>query len=184
MSAPYSDEDPRRTSALAYWRYAHDHLRVARALSSRHRLRNTEAQVQHHLVAQAIEFALKAHLRASGITPSTLADDYRHDLARMLDASLGMGLSPLPDAASGALVDLAAHHGDTEFRHVLTEPHAYPDLDAACQAVHWILDAIAPQVARDYSLHHAQHTSPSTESFVRRLRADLAATSHELLPLE
>jgi hypothetical protein len=41
------------------------------------------------------------------------------------------------------------------------------------QAGVWILDRIAPEVAEHYFLHFAGDTSPSTEEFVRRLRADL-----------
>ncbi len=178
------DNDQRRTSALACWRYAHDHLRAARMLCQRNRLRNGEAQAHYHLVAQALEFALKAYLRASGVSTSMLAADYGHDLARLFEAALDHGLAGVPDDVVAALVFLAPHHGEREFLHVLHEPAAFPDLDNAFQAVHWMLDAIAPCVARDYTLHYAQDTSPTTEAFVRRLRTDLAATAHELLPLE
>jgi hypothetical protein len=118
------------------------------------------------------------------VEPTSLARDYGHDLAHLFEAALAHGLSPIPDGAVEALMGIAPHHGETEFRHVLHEPAALPDLDGAFHAAHCILDAIAPHVARDYSLHYAQQTSPSTESFVRRLRADLSATSHELLPLD
>jgi hypothetical protein len=155
MSAA-SDNDQRRTSALAWWRYAHDNLRAARMLCRRHRLRNTEAQAHYHLVAQSIEFALKAHLRASGV----------------------------PDEVVAAIVAIAPHHREREFLHVLHEPGAFPDLDSAFHAVHWMLDASAPLVALDYTLHFAHDGSPTTDAFVRRLRADLAATAHELLPLD
>lgn len=150
----------------------------------RHRLRNTEAQAHYHLVAQSLEFALKARLRASGISSSMLATEYGHDIARLFEATVEQGLVGVPDEVVAAIVFIAPHHRQREFLHVLHEPAAFPDLDNAFHAVHWILDAIAPVVAHDYTLHFAQDTSPTTESFVRRLRADLEATAHERLPLE
>ena len=182
MSAA-DDNEHRRTSALACWRYAHDHMRAARTLCCRHQLRNAEAQAHYHLIAQAFEFALMAYLRAAGVPSSTLRTEYGHDLARLFEAALQHGLTGVPEGVVAPLMFFAGHHREREFRHVLDDPDGFPDLDDAWQALSWILDAIAPFVARDYTTRFAQANSPSTESFVLRLRADLAATAQENLPL-
>ena len=41
-AAPAAVDETRRTSPLAYWRYAHDYLRVVRDLSRQHRIAGTE----------------------------------------------------------------------------------------------------------------------------------------------
>ena len=66
--APIVDER-QRTTALALWRYAHDYLRVARALCEQHKIRSAESQAVYHLAAQGLEFALKSFLRAKGVSP-------------------------------------------------------------------------------------------------------------------
>jgi hypothetical protein len=166
---------PQRTSALALWRYAHDYLHLTKMLCARHHVRCDESQVPFHLMAQAIEFALKAHLRANGMTPRALADDIGHSLDEALQRAVALGLPPLPAPAHAAVAALAPHHCNDAFHHV-TDVDAFPDLDPLFAAAAHVLDAIAEEVAADYVAGYAGPGSPTTADFVRRLRADLSAT--------
>lgn len=169
------EQDTRRSSALAYWRYAHEYLRAARALSAQLRLPSVESQPLYHLCAQAVEFALKAFLRACGVGPREIVERYGRAIDRALQACLRQGLPPLPGAELAAVRRLAAHHGPQGF--VVYGAHdAATDLDAGCNAVCWILEVTVPVVAEDYVLHYAEPGSPSIEVFIARLRADLSAT--------
>jgi hypothetical protein len=169
-------EEEHRTTALALWRYGHDYLRVAKMLCRRHRLRCDESQVPFHAIAQAIEFALKAFLRTKGHTPEQLDEEFGHSLMRALDRALLLGLPPLPRAAHEAVEQLAPHHREREFRHVVSR-EAYPDLRPLYAAAVHVLDAIAADVAADYVDGFSADGSPTVDEFVRRLRADLAATA-------
>src|SRR5690348_4054555 len=100
----------RRTAALAYWRYAHDYLRAAQELCSKHEVSYAEAQPVYHLVAQAQEFAFKAFLRASGVPPETLAERYECALDAAFDEALARGLPAPPPLVTGGVRSLAAHH--------------------------------------------------------------------------
>src|SRR5262245_59133698 len=105
------DQDElKRTSPLAFWRYAHDYLRAAQTLCRQHRLRIEETQVPYHLAAQGLEFALKAYLRARGATMAHLQDDVRHSLLAALDECEAQGLPPLSPGSRAAIVEIAACH--------------------------------------------------------------------------
>lgn len=173
----FVEEETRRTSALAFWRYAHDYLRTAQSLCSAHRLLCAESQVAYHLAAQALEFALKAFLRAAGVPADELRDRIRHSLASAFDRALELGLPPPPEEALTAIEDIAPHHQDFAFAHMQADDGEYPDLEPLFGAVHWLLDVITPAVARDYAAHYAAEASPSADELVGRLRADLAATA-------
>jgi hypothetical protein len=176
MNAGEPQDVPKRTTALALWRYAHDYLRVAKMMCSRHRLRCDESQVPHHVMAQAIEFALKAFLRTRGVTVAQLSTDFGHSLDRALERALRLGLPPLPRPAHAAIEAIAPYHREREFRYVPDE-QGFPDLRPLYAAAVHILDAIADDVAADYVSEFGADGSPTAEEFVRRLRADLAATA-------
>ena len=53
-------DEAQRTAALAFWRYAHDYLRIAQTLCKQHRIACIESQVPYHIAAQGLEFAMKA----------------------------------------------------------------------------------------------------------------------------
>lgn len=177
-----TDQGLRRTNALAYWRYAHDYLRAARTLCSRHRLDCNEAQANYHLAAQALEFALKAFLRAHGVSAETLWTDFRHSLPRALDAAIVRGLPQPPQHVLRALHAIAPHHQDAQFVHVGLAPDDISEIAPIFDAVYWLLRAIAPMVAADYTAHYSDQASPSTDAFITRLHADLSATMSEALP--
>ena len=179
-----ADLEVRRTNALAYWRYAHDYLRAVRTLSGHHRLDCDEAQANYHLAAQALEFALKAFLRARGVPADTLCNDYRHSLPRALREAIARGLPTPPREVTEALNAIAPHHQDTQFIYVPSDQGAFPDLAPLFAAANWLLEAIAPVVAADYTAHYSAEASPSTEAFIVRLRADLSATMSESSTLQ
>lgn len=169
----------RRTAALAYWRYAHDYLRVAQELCSKHDISDAEAQPVYHLAAQALEFALKAFLRAAGVQPEPLTEQYGCALDTAFDEALARGLQAPPPLVTGAVRSLAAHHRPEGF--VRLDASSTPSADPKLffDAVHWLLDAIVPIVAEDYTTHYSDESSPSKESFMLRLRAALSATPVE-----
>lgn len=170
-----TNHEQRRTAALAYWRYAQDHLRAARALCTKNEVSSVEAQPVYHLAAQAFEFALKAFLRARGVAADAIVANYTCMLDQALDDATARGLPALPAHLTAAARALEAHH----------RPEAFVRLDEASasvvepaqffELVHWTLDAIVPIVAEDYAAHYSGEGSPSKESFMLRLRADLSA---------
>jgi len=59
----------------------------------------------------------------------------------------------------------------------LTVPDgAFPEVDPLVAAGIFVLNAIAPDVATHFVVHLGGETTPTVETFVRRLRADLTAT--------
>ena len=170
--------EQRRTAALAYWRYAHDYLRVAQELCSKHDVSYAEAQGVYHLAAQALEFALKAFLRASGVPPESLTEQFGCALDTAFDEALARGLQA-PPFVTGAVRSLAAHHRPEGFVRLDATSTASAEPKVFFDAVHWLLDAIVPIVAEDYTTHYSNESSPSKESFMLRLRAALSATPTE-----
>jgi len=170
-------DETQRTTALALWRYAHDYLRCARALTTQHRVRCTESQVVYHLAAQGLEFALKSYLRAKGVSPILLATEVGHSLTNALERSCTLGLSPLPDASRACIEALAPHHQDGQFTYLDDQADAFVDAQPYVAVGVQILDRIVPDVVADYVDHHADPASPPAAEFVQRLRIDLLATA-------
>lgn len=171
--------DTRRTAALAYWRYGHDYLRAARDLCHKHEVCYAEGQPVYHLAAQALEFALKAFLRARGVPPESVVERYGCALDVAFDEAGTRGLPASPGAVSSAVRTLAAHHRPEGFVRLDETSAASAEPRLFFDAVHWVLDAIVPIVAEDYTAHYSDESSPSKESFMLRLRADLSATANE-----
>jgi hypothetical protein len=171
-----ADNEARRTSPLAYWRYAHDYLRVARTLARQHQIPCVDAQVPYHAAAQGIEFALKAHLRARGASVASLRTDIGRSLSKALARSEAEGLPPMPAPWRSAVAEIAFCHQDSQFAYLTTPENAFPELDPLIGAGIFILDSIAPDVARHFVENLAGNATPTVETFVRRLRADLSAT--------
>jgi hypothetical protein len=176
MVSPSSDES-RRTSPLALWRYAHDYLRAARSLSRQHQIACSESQAAHHVAAQGIEFALLAFLTARGASLEQVRRDVGRSLYKALARSESMGLPPIPSPWRAAVAEIAPCHQDTQFVYLAAPENTFPDLDPVVDAGIFILDRIAPDVAVQFVIHLGDSASPSVETFVRRLRADLSATS-------
>ena len=171
-----NDHEARRTSPLAFWRYGHDYLRIARTLCRQHRIPCAESQVAYHAAAQGIEFALKAFLRARGVTADALRSEVGHSLSAALARSEAQGISPLPAPCRAAVMEIAPCHQAGQFVFLTAPDGAFPEIDPLVAAGIFVLDAIATDVATHFVVHLGGEATPTVETFVRRLRADLTAT--------
>ncbi len=178
---PTSDE-ARRTAPLALWRYAHEYLRAARGLCRQISVRCVESQVPYHIAAQGIEFALKAHLRAKGVSMNALRTEVGHSLLAALTRCEALGLAPMPIRCREAIAFVAPCHQNEQFVYPATPAKAFPDIDPLIDAGVWILDHIAPEVVEHFVTHLAGTASPTVGQFLQRMRADLSATSESVRP--
>ena len=180
MSPPILSDEAQRTAALAFWRYAHDYLRAAQTFGSQHKVASADSHVPYHVAAQGLEFALKAYLRAKDVSPSALRLEVGHSLVEAMNRCVALGLPPLPANAREAIEAIAPYHQQDRFQYFACDHDEFPRLDPLVLAGLWILEHAAEDVAAHYVKHHAAPASPSVVDFVRRLRADLSATSGKL----
>jgi len=176
MPSTRSDE-AKRTSPLALWRYAHDYLRAAQSLCRQHQVASSESQAPYHIATEGLQFTVKAYLRAKGATMDELNGEIGHSLARALARGEANGLPEVPSHWRPAIAELAACCHDDGFVYLGARESSMVDIGSVVDAGVWMLDRIAPEVAEHYVAHLATDASPSAEEFVRRLRADLSATS-------
>src|SRR4030095_13357830 len=120
---------------------------------------------------------LLAFLTARGASLDDIRNDVGRSLYKALARSEGEGLPPIPAPWRAAVAEIAPCHQDTQFVYLATPKDTFPDLDPVVDAGIFILDRIAPDVAVQFVVHLGDNTSPTVETFVRRLRADLSATS-------
>jgi hypothetical protein len=179
-----TDDEIIRTTPLAFWRYAHDHLRAARDLAHKHRIACIDSQVAFHVAAQGVEFALKAFLRARGVSVARLREEFGHSLARALAHGEALGLPFVPPRLRAAMLQVAVYHQDTHFLYRASPNGEFPDIDPLVDAGVYVLDCIAPEVAEHFVVNHGAAATPTAETFVRRLRADLSATTDGVAPAE
>lgn len=171
------DDEASRTSPLAFWRYAHDHLRTARDLGRKHRIACVDSQVVFHVGAQGIEFALKSFLRARGMSVTQLRTEVGHSIMKALARSEAQGLPFIPPRFRSAISQVAVYHQNTHFLYRETSEDAFPDVEPVVDAGIYVLDCIAPDVAEHFVVNLGAAATPTVETFVRRLRADLSATA-------
>ena len=176
-AAPAAVDETRRTSPLAYWRYAHDYLRVVRDLSRQHRIAGTESQASLHLAAQAIDFALLAYLTARGTSVTEARAGTGRSLSRSLERAEGLGLPPLTRRWQAAVAELAGCLGEAKFKFLPMSAEVFPDLDPVIEAGVFILDQCAPEVAESFVKRFGDGESATVASLLQRLRVDLAATT-------
>jgi hypothetical protein len=176
------DDEAKRTSPLALWRYAHDYLRAAQTLCRQHRVASTESQAPYHVATEGLQFTVMAFLRAKGATMEELNSEIGHSLSKALAHGEAKGLPNVPEHWRSAIAELAECSHEDEFVYLDAQHARLVDVAPIVDAGVWILDRIAPDVAEHYVVHLAGHGSPSTEEFVRRLRADLSATSQAVRP--
>jgi hypothetical protein len=181
MPMPIADEE-RRCAPLALWRYAHEYLRSARHLCTEISVRCGESQVPYHMAAQGIEFALKALLRARGASMAELDRDVGHSLSAALELCETLGMPALPEPWRAAILQVARCHRNDGFVHLPLACDAFPDIVPLVDAGVWILDWIAPEVVEHFTLRLADARSPAPAQFLRRMRADLSATSGVVRP--
>ena len=172
-----TNEEAKRTAPLAFWRYAHDYLRAASGLCHGNRTLCTESQVPYHVVAQGLEFALHAYLRADGVTTAELRSLAGHSLVKAMALCSERGMPPLPEKWQSAFQGIAACHTDRGFQYFAAADDAYAEVSPLVDAGVWILDHVAPIVADHYVQNLGAAGSPSAGEFVRSLRAALSAMS-------
>ena len=172
-----NEDEAKRTSPLALWRYAHDYLRAAQTLCRQHRIACHESQAPYHVATEGLNFTIKAFLRARGATMPELDRLIGHSLLEALIRGEAQGLPRIPQQWREAVTEVAARCQQHQFVYLETVGTEFLDVEPLVDAGVWILDRIAPEVAEHYVLHLAGAASPSTEEFVGRLRADLRATS-------
>ena len=168
-------DEAKRTAPLAFWRYAHDYLRAASSLCHGNRTLCIESQVPYHIVAQGLEFALHAYLRAMGVTTTEIRARLGHSLDKAMALCEAHGMPPLPAHWQPAFRDLAACHTDRGFEYFVAAEDAYAEISPLVDAGVWILGHVAPIVADHYVRNLGIDGSPSAREFVRSLRAALSA---------
>ena len=87
------------------------------------------------------------------------------------------GLPPLPSRWQAAIAEVAPCCQERQFVYFAPSEPKFLDVEPLVEAGVWMLDRIAPDVADHYVRHLAGEASPSSQEFVRRLRADLRATT-------
>ena len=170
-----SHDEAKRTAPLAFWRYAHDYLRAASSLCHGNRTLCIESQVPYHMVAQGLEFALHAYLRAKDMTTAELRTRLGHSLTKAMALCEADGMPPLPAQWQRAFRELSACHTDRGFEYFVAAEDAYAEISPLVDAGVWILGHVAPIVADHYVRNLGSDGSPTTEEFVRSLRAALSA---------
>ncbi len=174
---PVEDES-RRTAALALWRYGNDYLKAAQGLCQDMRITCNESQAHYHLAAQGIEFALKSFLRAKGVTPGDLSARISHSLLDALQEALARDLPPPP--VWRTIQFIAPHHRDDQFLSFVAADGDFPEFTPMLAAGTWILAQVAADVAADYFAYYAHGSASAIDDMLRRMRADLHATSSKI----
>ena len=172
-----SNEETKRTAPLAFWRYAHDYLRAASSLCHANRTLCAESQVPYHMVAQGLEFALHAYLRANGVTTEELRTTVGHSLVKAMAMCQRYGMPPLPAQWQPAIQDLVKCHTDRGFEYFVAADDSFADISPLVDAGVWLLNEAAPIVADHYVRNLGAEGSPTAEEFVRSLHAALSAIS-------
>ena len=184
MHQTHADVESRRTAALALWRYSHDYLRAAQGLSETNSIAVNESQALYHLAAQAIEFALKSHLRARGMTPEDLSSRIGHSLIDALQEALARDLPTPPAEIVRAIRFIAPHHRDDQFRYLAAGYGEFPMLEPLLAAGTWILGQTAADAVADYFVYHGKYSEAASDDMLRRLHADLDITRSKLHRLQ
>ena len=177
MRSTHHQNESKRTSPLALWRYAHDYLRAAQTLSRQHKIACHESQAPYHVACDGLNFAIKAFLRTRGATMTELDRIIGCSLTEALIRSEAQGLPAIPARWRMEVAEIAACCQEHEFVYMATTDSTFIDVEPLVEAGVWILDRIAPDVAEHYAEHLAGDASPSAAEFVGRLRADLKATA-------
>ncbi len=177
MRSTHHENEAKRTSPLALWRYAHDYLRAAQALACRNRIACHESQAPYHVASEGLIFAIKAFLRTRGATMTELDRIIGCCLTEALIRGDAQGLPRFPARWALAVAEIAASSEDHQFVYMTTAESTFIDVEPLVEAGVWLLDQIAPDVVEHYAQHLAGDASPSQDEFVGRLRADLRATA-------
>ena len=126
-----------RTSPLGLWMYADSYLDAASCVAAHSR--HPHREPVYLLYAHAVEFALKAFLRAKGVSIGEI-EARGHSLAPLLNACRAHGFREPPHiekagAAAVSLLDL----GDTDARYVRSGFKRRPDLPGLRLFAEWLI---------------------------------------------
>jgi hypothetical protein len=155
-----NDDEAKRTSPLALWRYAHDYLRAAQGLCHQHRIACRESQAPYHVATEGLGFAIKAFLRARGATMTELDRVIGHSLTEALIRGEAAGLPPIPQRWRAAVAEVAACCHENRLSILSPPSRSYvqpswrPRLDPD----------LLPDVAAHYVLHLASAVPPRKSS--------------------
>ena len=175
-----SDDEARRTSALALWRYSHDYLKVAQSLCENDQVACNESQVPYHLAMQGVEFGLKSYLRAKGVTADDLSARIGHSLLEAFQEALARGLPTPPSDVVQTLQDFAPFLRDDRFNYLPAEYGEMPELAPLLDAGLWILWEVAAIAAADYHAYVRPGLPAEVEAMTSRLYADLHHTASKM----
>jgi hypothetical protein len=178
------DDESRRTAALALWRYGNDYLKAAQGLCEDMRITSNESQAHYLVAAQGIEFALKSFLRAKGVTPGDLSARIGHSLLDALQEALARDLPSPPMKVLRAIQFIAAHHRNDQFQYFAAGDGDFPEFTPMLAAGTWILGQVAADVAADYFAYYAHGSASEIDDMLRRMRADLHATTSKIPVLQ
>lgn len=125
-------DDETRTTAFGLWRYAGDYLAAAKVVRAS-RGRDDIFFPAYFLVGHSIELAMKAFLRASGISVAALRSrTYGHDLERLIRESRKRKLGRLVKLSKNevlAVCLLSATYKPKELEYIATGSCRLPILD-------------------------------------------------------
>lgn len=126
-----------RTSPLGLWMYADSYLDAASCVSARSR--HPHREPVYLLYAHAVEFALKAFLRSTGVSIDQI-EAHGHRLAPLLDACRDQGLNePAHIQKAGASAVSLLDIGDPDARYVRSGFKRRPDLPGLRLFAEWLI---------------------------------------------
>lgn len=143
LSTEEQDEE-QRTNSIGLWHFAESYRNAANCLIDHECDLRFQASI-YYLYVHAIELALKAALRARGMTVRELRRrPYSHDLMELVAAcherrlASRLKLGKRREAILLLLNEISREH---EFRYVRTGPTAFPTLDSVRALTTRLLDA-------------------------------------------
>jgi hypothetical protein len=142
----YPDADEERTNSTGLWFFAESYLNAANQLADGWKLRHS-API-YYLYVHAIELALKAALRARGMTVRELrSKKYGHDLMQLVSAcrkrrlASRLRLGKRREAILSVLNEMSC---EQEFRYIKTGSKALPTLESLRALASRLLDSVKP----------------------------------------
>ncbi|HLG89658.1 MAG TPA: hypothetical protein VKZ79_20955 [Alphaproteobacteria bacterium] len=126
-----------RTSPLGLWMYADSYLDAASCVAAH--AKHPHREPVYLLYAHAVEFALKAFLRAKGVSIDEI-ETHGHRLAPLLDACRVLGFQEPPHIAkAGAAAVGLLELGDPDARYVRSGFKRRPDLPGLRLFAEWLI---------------------------------------------
>jgi hypothetical protein len=123
------DEEATRTRPVAYFNFAETYWMAAKALRrSRAKATHKDSPIRF-LYYHAIEFHLKAHLRACKIHPYEMRTKFGHDVGKLSKKSAELGLE-FDDEDLGIFELMSKTDAVIRSRYILTGPYSWPEITA------------------------------------------------------